>query len=164
MIMAEIRVIITGGTIDKEYIPNTGVMGFGSSHISQMLSQARTSLNIVVQELMLMDSLNLTVSDRARIAEACNASPEKCIVIVHGTDTMIDTGECLDQIKRKCIVLTGAIIPWTCANSDSSFNLGTALAFVQALPCGTYIAMNGRISLWDMVVKNRETGIFESVI
>jgi L-asparaginase len=66
-------------------------------------------------------------------------------------------------IRNKTIVLTGAMVPYKFGSSDGLFNLGSALAFVQALPRGVYIAMNGRCFKWDNVKKNRKTGVFEDI-
>ena len=65
---------------------------------------------------------------------------------------------------RKTIVLTGAMVPYAFGSSDGLFNLGSALSFVQMLPAGVYVAMNGRYFLWDRVRKNRETGVFEEFV
>ena len=63
----------------------------------------------------------------------------------------------------KTIVLTGAMIPYKFGSSDGLFNLGAALAFVQSLPKGVFVVMNGRYFAWDNVRKNKKTGIFEEV-
>jgi len=49
------------------------------------------------------------------------------------------------------------------SSSDGFFNLGSAIAFAQALPSGVYVVMNGRYYLWHNVKKNRETGFFEEI-
>ena len=72
-------------------------------------------------------------------------------------------GDRLRPDAAKTIVLTGAMIPYAFGSSDGLFNLGSALSFVQVLPPGVYIAMNGRCFAWDRVRKNRETGVFESI-
>ena len=41
------------------------------------------------------------------------------------------------------------MIPYAFGSSDGLFNLGSALSFVQVLPPGVYIAMNGRCFEWD---------------
>jgi len=75
---------------------------------------------------------------------------------------MSDTARTIaEKVKDKTIVLTGAMIPITFGSSDGLFNLGSALAFVQTLPPGVYIAMNGRYFHWNNVRKNRQTGMFE---
>jgi L-asparaginase len=87
-------------------------------------------------------------------------------VITHGTDTMVETAAFLANkaIPNKTIVLTGAMIPYAFGNSsDGFFNLGSAMAFAQALPSGVYIVMNGRAFAWNEVRKNKETGYFVKI-
>ena len=77
---------------------------------------------------------------------------------------MVDTARYLAKtISDKTIVLTGAMIPYKFGSSDGLFNLGSALAFVQTLPKGIYISMNGRYFLWDNVRKNKSAGEFEEL-
>ena len=66
-----------------------------------------------------------------------------------------------DAINDKTIVLTGAMIPVKFGSSDGLFNMGSALSFVQALPKGIYIAMNGQVFNQRNVQKNKNLGIFE---
>jgi L-asparaginase len=111
---------------------------------------------------MMIDSLQMTDAGRAAILARCQAALESRIVITHGTDTMAQTAAALgSNVAGKTVVLTGAMIPYTFGSSDGIFNLGTALAFVQTLPPGVYIAMNGRHFQWNAVHKNRERGVFE---
>ena len=108
---------------------------------------------------MMIDSLQMTAADRETILERCLAAQERRIVVTHGTDTMEQTAAVLGpRVEGKTIVLTGAMVPYTFGSSDGMFNLGTALAFVQTLPAGVYVAMNGQYFRWDSVKKNRETG------
>jgi L-asparaginase len=127
-----------------------------------MLKLGRCRLKTTLRTVMMLDSLEMTDADRQIILENCRKSSEGKIVITHGTDTMVDTAKVLgENIKDKTIVLTGAMIPYAFGSSDGLFNLGSALSFVQALPPGVYIAMNGRYFTWDNVRKNRERGEFE---
>ncbi len=159
-----IRILITGGTFDKEYNALNGRLYFKDTHLPEMLRTARTNLEINYRTLMLMDSLDLTTADRELIAHNCQAVDESKIIITHGTDTMSETAKYLaERITDKTIILTGAMIPIVFGSSDGLFNLGAALAFVQSLPHGVYIAMNGKLFTWDNVRKNREKGIFEEV-
>lgn len=113
---------------------------------------------------MMIDSLDMKDEDRKVILENCKNTPENRIVITHGTDTMVETAEVLArEINNKTIVLTGAMIPYMFGNSDGLFNLGAALSFVQILPPGIYIAMNGKYLKWDNVRKNKEIGEFEEI-
>ncbi|MCR5662671.1 MAG: asparaginase [bacterium] len=160
--MEPIRVLITGGTFDKEYNELQGRLFFRDTHVPEMLRLGRNKVELSQRTLMMVDSLEMTDSDRELIKSACEKSPEKRILITHGTDTMEITAKYLGtHIKDKTIVLTGAMVPYAFGSSDGLFNLGSALAFVQTLPPGVYIAMNGRYFPWDNVRKNRTAGIFE---
>lgn len=157
-----IRIIVTGGTFDKEYNDITGELYFKSSHVQNMLELGRSRLDLTIRTLMMIDSCDMTEEDRYIIAKNCEKADEKKIIITHGTDTMVDTAKVLAKsIKDKTIILTGAMIPYTFGSSDGLFNLGSAIAFVQTLPTGIYIAMNGRYFKWDNVRKNKKIGEFE---
>jgi L-asparaginase len=160
-----IRVFVTGGTFDKKYNEITGALAFSETHLPEMLRLGRSRVDVAVQTLMMIDSLDMTLADRMVILEHCRLADERHIVVTHGTDTMIVTAQLLAFELRadleKTIVLTGAMIPYAFGSSDGLFNLGSALSFVQVLPAGVYVAMNGRYFPWDGVRKNRETGIFE---
>ncbi len=159
-----IRIFITGGTFDKEYNELKGELFFKDSHLHEMLKLGRCKIDVAIRTLMMIDSLGMTDDDRELITRQCETSEEKKIVITHGTDTMTDTAKFLaERIKNKTIVLTGAMIPYKFGSSDGLFNLGSALAFVQTLPCGVYVAMNGRCFNWNNVQKNKQTGEFEEL-
>ena len=129
-----------------------------------MLELGRSNLDLDIRTLMMEDSLSLTDEDRHIIVHNCKKTPENRILITHGTDTMVDTARQLaSEVKDKTIVLTGAMIPYTFGSSDGLFNLGSALAYIQSMPPGVYIAMNGRCFNWDNVRKNRKTGFFEDL-
>ncbi|MGQ9665198.1 MAG: asparaginase domain-containing protein [bacterium] len=159
-----IRIFVTGGTFDKEYNELTGELFFKETHIPQMLKMGRCRVPVDVRTLMMIDSRNMTDVERELIAYNCVQVKEKRIIITHGTDTMVETAKYLaERVKDKTIVLTGAMVPYTFGSSDGMFNLGCALAFVQTLAPGIYIAMNGRYFTWDNVRKNRKTGEFEEI-
>jgi L-asparaginase len=159
-----IRILITGGTIDKEYDPLTGELTFAKSHLSNILSQVRCRARFVLEEVMLKDSLQMKSADREEILKRCVDCQENKIITTHGTDTMVETGLVLgSHVKGKTIVLVGAMIPYAFGASDALFNLGCAFAAVQALQQGVYITMNGKIFFWDNVRKNRESGEFEKL-
>ena len=159
-----VRILVTGGTFDKEYDELQGVLYFLHSHVEEMLRRGRCHLEVAVEELMMIDSLDMTLSHRAAIIDACRACAESHIVITHGTDTMVETAHALAaDLPGKTIVLTGAMIPYAFGSSDGLFNLGSALSFVQALVPGVYVAMNGRCFAWNNVRKNRTIGVFEAI-
>ena len=157
-----IRLFVTGGTFDKEYDEIHGALEFRETHLPHMLELGRCRLDVRVHTLMMIDSLDMSEVDRAMVAASCEDAEETCIVITHGTDTMVDTARVLaEKISDKTVVLTGAMIPIAFGSSDGLFNLGGALTVVQVLPPGVFIAMNGRVFDWDDVRKNRGTGVFE---
>ena len=159
-----IRIFITGGTFDKEYDEITGSLFFKDTHMREMLELGRSKIDVDIRTLMMVDSLEMTPEDRNLVVENCKHSKEEKIIITHGTDTMTETGKMLAEANlEKTIVLTGAMIPYKFGSSDGLFNLGSALGFVQSLPKGIYIAMNGRCFDYDKVKKNKETGIFEGI-
>src|SRR6478672_51864 len=128
-----------------------------------MLKLGRCNLDLEVRTLMMIDSLDMSDDDRRIILEHCLHAPEDRVVITHGTDTMVQTAVALaGKAPGKTIILTGAMIPYKFGSSDGLFNLGSALAYVQTLPHGVYVAMNGRYFDWDKVRKNRQTGMFEA--
>ena len=161
-----IRILVTGGTFDKEYNELTGALEFKDTHLPEMLRLGRSRVDVSVRTLMMIDSLDMTDADRDAIVAQCRQAAETQIVITHGTDTMVETAAALAGAlgpdPEKTIVLTGAMIPYAFGSSDGLFNLGSALSFVQALAPGIYIAMNGRCFGWNRVRKNRETGVFEA--
>ena len=159
-----VRILVTGGTFDKEYDEITGRLYFKETHVAEMLALGRCRLPVEIQKLMMLDSLDMTDRERGIILRNCLEVPEKRIVITHGTDTMVETARMLaGAVSDKTVVLTGAMIPIAFGSSDGLFNVGGALTAVQILPPGVYIAMNGRIFDWDKVRKNRESGVFERV-
>jgi L-asparaginase len=162
--MDTIRILVTGGTFDKEYDELTGSLFFQDTHVPEMLRLGRSGLKVEIRTLMMVDSLDMTDADRTSILEHCRSCPRERIVITHGTDRMEVTARLLGpEIRNKTVVLTGAMVPYKFGSSDGLFNLGAALAFVQVLPHGVYAAMNGRVLPWDKVRKNRKTGVFEEI-
>ena len=159
-----IKIFVTGGTFDKEYNELTGELFFKDTHLSELLALGRCSVEVDVVTLMMIDSLEMSEADREIIAENCKKTKENRIIITHGTDTMVETARVIAmRVKGKTIVLTGAMIPYKFGSSDGLFNLGSAIAFVQVLPPGVYIAMNGRYFNWDNCRKNKVTGKFEKL-
>ena len=160
-----IRILVTGGTFDKEYDELSGRLYFRDTHLPEMLRRGRCLLDVVTETVMMIDSLDLEDEGRAAIVARVRASAERAVVITHGTDTMVVTAGALAaaELAGKTIVLTGAMIPYAFGSSDGLFNLGSALSFVQVLPPGVYVAMNGQIFDWNCVRKNTATGCFEAV-
>lgn len=162
--MEKIGVFVTGGTFDKDYNLINGNLGFNETHVPEMFKRGRSTLDIDIKVLMMMDSLDMTIEHRQYIMNSCAESPYHNLIITHGTDTMVETAKVLAEADlEKTIVLTGAMRPYKLGSSDGFFNLGSAVAFAQALPKGVYIVMNGRYFDWKNVRKNKSSGIFEEL-
>ena len=157
-----LRLLVTGGTFDKEYDEISGTLFFKDTHVDEMLALGRCRVPVAVETVMLLDSLQMTDTDRAAIADRCRACEETRIVVTHGTDTMVETAAVLAlAVPNKTIVLTGAMVPYAFGSSDGLFNLGSAISFAQVLPAGVWVAMNGTHFAWDDVRKDRAAGTFE---
>ena len=161
----KIRILVTGGTFDKEYDELSGRLFFRDTHVPEMLRLGRCRVDAVIETVTMVDSLELDDEGRGEIVKRCSVSPETAVVITHGTDTMVDTARALARagVRDKTIVLTGAMVPYAFGSSDGLFNLGSAVSFVQVLPPGVYVAMNGQQFRWDAVRKNRTSGVFEAI-
>jgi len=158
-----LRILATGGTFDKHYDEIAGKLGFGDSHLPEVIARARVTLPVNLEVIAMLDSLDMQDADRQSVLLACQRASEKAIVVIHGTDTMRETAHVLGNAGlAKTIILTGAMIPYEIANSDALFNFGFASGIAQTLPHGVYIAMNGQIFNWDNVKKNRAAGVFIS--
>ncbi len=158
----KLRVLTTGGTIDKVYFDAASSYDVGDPQVDPLFKESNVTFEYVVEPVLRKDSLVMTDADRALIRERVAAAPEKLVLITHGTDTMVRTAEALEGIAEKVIVLTGSMLPARFRTSDAIFNLGCAVGAVQVLSPGIYIAMNGRISRADSVRKNRALSRFEA--
>ena len=159
-----VKIIITGGTFDKEYNELTGQLFFKDTHLPEMLRLGRCTVDVKIETLLMMDSLEMNDEHRNLILSRCIETEESCIIITHGTDTIAETARFLSKkIPAKTVVLTGAMVPYKFGSSDGLFNLGSALSFVQTLPKGVYVAMNGKYFHAEQVRKNKRTGLFENV-
>ncbi|TDX81185.1 L-asparaginase [Rathayibacter sp. PhB151] len=154
-----ILVLTTGGTIDKEY-SLAGELEIGAPTIPRLLEPVLSTLEFRVEEVLRKDSLDLDDADRALIRERVLSAEEDRIVLTHGTDTMTLTAEALGAVRDRVVVLTGAMQPARMGDSDAAFNLGAAVAAVQLLPPGVYLAMSGRVLPAGAVVKDRAAWIF----
>lgn len=162
----QIQIFVTGGTFDKEYNYINGELYFKDTHLPSMFTLGRCTLDIDIKTLMMLDSLEMTNDDRNIIIHNCKRSKSNKIIVTHGTDTIVDTAKAIAEanLEDKTVVLTGAMVPYAFGtSSDGFFNLGSTLAFVQVLPKGVFVSMNGRWFNWDNVRKNRQTGFFESL-
>ena len=160
----KVRLLITGGTIDKVYNQSNGELEFDKTHFNEMISRARVEVDMSIEQLLLIDSLDMVDKDRDLILDRCIHCDEEFVLITHGTDTMCDTAKLLGKNSiNKAIVLFGAMVPYAVSNSDALFNFGCALGSLQLLKPGVYVAMNGRVLPWSDVEKNRSLGVFQAL-
>ncbi len=151
-----IQILITGGTIDKQYDVVTGKLVFNNSSIKTMIAQARLNDSVLINTIFLKDSLDIDTNDITQIVDFCQHCDSNKILIIHGTDTMINTAKKLSIIRDKTIILFGAMLPYSVNNSDALFNFGFAFASIKCtLKDNIYIAMNGELFHYDAVVKNK---------
>ena len=156
------RIIVTGGTFDKRYDAIKGELTFTETHLPGLLEQARVRLPLAVDIRLLIDSLQMTEAHRQEVLDACRQAPEKSVVVVHGTDTMVQTARVVGESRlEKTVVFTGAMVPYSVQGSDAPFNLGFALAAATTLPPGVYVAMNAQVFPWNEVEKDRAEGTFK---
>jgi L-asparaginase len=155
-----IAIFTTGGTIDKVYFDALSEYQIGPTALPDILRENNVYVPHTVTQLMRKDSLDLTDNDRSAIHAAVAMCDAAQVLVTHGTDTMVTTARTLSDIAGKTIVLTGAMQPATLRSSDAEFNVGFALAAVQTLPAGVYIAMNGMIFDPHQVHKDRAAGRF----
>ena len=136
-----LRILICGGTFDKEYDELSGKLFFRNSHVSEMLKLGRSKLKVKLEKVFMIDSLEMTVSHRKQLLKKCTTCKEDRIVITHGTDTMVESAKVIGQAQlNKTIIFTGAMVPYKFGSSDGLFNLGASLAFAQTLKPGVYVA------------------------
>ena len=159
--MMKLQVLAVGGTIDKVYFDALSEYHIGAPAASEILQRVKANFDYEITQIISKDSLDMTDEDRCEILSAVQAHPGQHVIITHGTDTMVDTGRVLKAATDKTIVIMGAMAPAIMKLTDADFNLGVAVAAVQALPQGVYLCMNGRIYNVDRVVKNRAQGQFQ---
>jgi len=158
-----IKIFATGGTFDKLYFDNQSEFQIGDPIIGELLEEANVSFDYDIVSLLKKDSLDMSYADRQMIHSAVGKVIESKILIIHGTDTLVETAQALLDIKGKTIVLFGAMQPARMRRSDAMYNLGVASAAVQLLPAGVYLAMNGHIFDPCKVRKNRAQNRFEQI-
>ena len=158
-----IRFITTGGTIDKIYFDALSQFEVGDSLVKHILTDGLVEFEYDIVPLLQKDSLEMTDEDRQALYEFIAKDDSKHFIITHGTDTMPETADKLAGLADKTIVLTGALAPARFRTTDAVFNVGMAVAAVQACEPGVYIAMNGQVFPAGEVRKNRDANKFEKL-
>lgn len=159
----KLLVLAIGGTIDKVYFDALSDYQIGAPAVTEILQRVKANFDFEVRQMISKDSLDMTDADRQEILSEVQDHSGKHVIITHGTDTMVETGQVLKQAAHKIIVIMGAMQPAIMKLTDADFNLGVAVAAVQTLSEGVYLCMNGRIYNVDRVVKNRAEGQFQDL-
>jgi L-asparaginase len=157
----QIKILTAGGTIDKIYFDANSEFKVGEPQIGDLLREANVGFDYSIESLMRKDSLEMTDSDRTHIRQAVEQCSAQRILITHGTDTMVETSRALGGVAGKVVVLTGSMQPARLRVSDAIFNIGFAIAALQQLDHGVYIAINGQIFDPQQVHKNWDQQRFE---
>lgn len=156
-----ITIFTTGGTFDKLYFDANSEFSIGEPIAGNLLEEANVNFDYDIESLLKKDSLDMDDADRKLIRNAVQKASNGKVIIIHGTDSMVETAQNLTDIAGKTIVLVGAMQPARMRYSDAVYNLGFACAAVQLLPDGVYLAMNGQIFDPNKVTKNRELSRFQ---
>jgi L-asparaginase len=160
--LMNISIFTAGGTIDKIYFDANSEFQVGKPQIGELLEEANVCFAYSIESLLRKDSLEMTDADRQLIRAAVEADPNDHVLITHGTDTMAETARWLVGMQGKTVVLTGSMQPASLRNSDAIFNIGYAIAALQHLAEGVYIAINGQVFDPQHVHKNLEQQRFEA--
>ena len=156
-----IAILTTGGTFDKIYFDANSEYSIGEPCISSILDEGNVTSEFRIKSILKKDSLDINQKERELIKKSVIECEEEKIIIIHGTDTMVETAKFLEEIKDKTIVLTGSMQPARFKKTDAIFNSGFAFAAALSLENGVYIAMNGKIFNSSNVRKNIDLGRFE---
>ncbi|MDB5244257.1 MAG: Asparaginase, probable [Parcubacteria group bacterium] len=156
-----ITFVLTGGTIDKEYDALDKAFTIGSGAVSRILGYVRPNFEATIIPVVQKVSVNILPEEKEAVRMACASAADDKIIVTYGTDAMTEIGEILKDIRSKTIVIVGALKSQLIKETDAEFNLGFAVAAVQTLPTGVYVAMSGRVYPWDKCKKNMTTGQFE---
>jgi len=159
--MKKLQIFTTGGTLDKIYFDALSEFQIGDPVAGSILESMNVGFEFCVDELMRLDSLDMTDQHRQIIQQRVSDSDAEHILIMHGTDGMVETAGWLGEIANKKIIFTGAMQPAAFTDTDAVFNIGCAVGAIQVVEDGVYIAMNGQIFAANKVVKNRAGQRFE---
>ncbi len=162
--MKKLQIFTTGGTLDKMYFDALSEFQIGDPVVGPILESMNVGFEFCVDELMRLDSLDMTDEHRQIIQQRVSDTDAEYILIMHGTDGMVETAGWLGEIANKKIIFTGAMQPAAFTDTDAVFNIGCAVGAIQMVEDGVYIVMNGQVFAADKVVKNRAGQCFEAAV
>lgn len=159
----KITFVLTGGTIDKEYDALDQAFTVGNGAVGRVLGFVNPNFDTTIVPVVQKVSVNILPEEKEEIRRACAEAKDDMVVVTYGTDAMSEAGKLLEVIQDKTIVVTGALKSQLIKDTDAEFNLGFAVAAVQTLPPGVYIAMSGRVYPWQQCKKDLTTGQFVEI-
>ena len=165
----KILLLTTGGTIASRP-GGEGLEPHRSDVMERELEQLRTYYDILVQDIMCLDSSNIRPEEWQLIARTIfeKRTGFDGIVVSHGTDTMAYTASAVTYMLPNIdlpVVFTGSQLPLADMLSDGPDNLRTAFAMAAAGHPGVFLAFDRKVMLGCRAVKVRASGFsaFESV-
>lgn len=165
--MEAVCIINTGGTFNKIYNQINGNLEIEPNNeiIKKILNSSFAHLNhISLEGIIFKDSLEFNAEDRALLVDTIKQVKQNKIIVIHGTDTMDQSAEFVSaHIEDKCVIFVGAMKPFSIDHIEATANLSLALGYIQNAPQGIYISMQGLIKPYNLLKKNRETGIFNVI-
>lgn len=164
--MEPILILNTGGTFNKRYNPLKGELEVPKDgNAIEAILRYCPNTHYHLTNTLHKDSLEMTDEDREHLLRTIQESPSPKVLIIHGTDTMDQTARFLAlHVKEKCVILTGAMVPFSIDTTEATANFMLALGALHVTEKkGIYIAMHGTILEHSHLCKNREKGIFEPV-
>ena len=165
----KILLLTTGGTIAS--MPGgEGLEPHRSDVMERELTQLRSYYDVTVQDVICLDSSNITPREWQLIAKTVydERGGYDGIVVSHGTDTMAYTASAVTYMLRDIdvpVIFTGSQLPLSDVLSDGPDNLRTAFAMAAAGHPGVFLAFDRKVMLGCRAVKVRASGFsaFESV-
>lgn len=158
------RIINTGGTFNKRYNPIKGELFVPSDNRSIEEILKSLVITIPVTGIIYKDSLEMDDADRRILGEAIAQCNERTLIIVHGTDTIDLSAAYIDTLNlEKTVVFTGAMIPFSIDPLEATANLAMAIGYARHAEKGVHIVIQGVMSSFKQVKKNKSAGKFEYV-
>ncbi len=154
-----IEILLLGGTISrnsKDFYDN--------SMIKNLISNSRITSEYKIHDLFAVDSQTIDDKLVSYIIEYIQLIKCDKILIVMGTDRMIQVSQQVKKnITNKIIIFVGAFIPFSQYNiTDASFNFGSAFGILNNClnKPAVFICMHGQLLDPDQSKKDYKKKIF----
>ncbi len=167
-----IKIITTGGTIDKSYDEIDGQLINKESVMKERIFKKLRLpyVELIMESVLSKDSLDMTDVDREHLSQCVRNHltnyPQVPLIILHGTDTLHLSAQYLCEhlsTPSRPVIFTGAMVPSPMEESDAWQNVGEAILAAQLVPAGIYLSFHGRIFEAPYFQKNRAKRTFEAI-